>query len=133
LAPRVGKKVVVLGTGGTIAGSAASSGDHVGYTAGQLGVAHLLAAVPELASWSIESEQVAQVDSKDMTLTLWLQLLARVKHHSARSDVAGVVITHGTDTAEETAFLLDLTLPIHKPIVLVGAMRAADAVGADSR
>lgn len=131
LAPRVGKKVVVLGTGGTIAGSASTSGDHVGYTAGQLGVAHLLAAVPELAAWSIESEQVAQVDSKDMTLTLWLQLLARAKHHLARSDVAGVVITHGTDTLEETAYFLHRLLPQGKAVVLTAAMRPATALVPD--
>ena len=93
-------KVVILGTGGTIAGTAARASDNVGYTAAQLGVAKLVEAVPGLAGLPLETEQVAQIDSKDMSIELWRVLAARVQHHLARSDVAGVVVTHGTDTLE---------------------------------
>ncbi len=131
LAPQAGTTVVVLATGGTIAGKAASGADHVGYTAGQLGIGTLLAAVPDLAAWAIEAEQVAQVDSKDITLALWLELAQRARHHLARPEVAGVVVTHGTDTLEETAYFLHRVLPTHKPVVLTAAMRPATALVPD--
>lgn len=124
-------KVVILGTGGTIAGTAADAGDTVGYTAGQLGVAQLVAAVPALAGQPLEAEQVAQLDSKDMRFAVWLQLAARLAHHMARPEVAGVVVTHGTDTLEETAFFLHQVLAPAKPVVLVAAMRPATALLAD--
>jgi L-asparaginase len=120
--------VVVLGTGGTIAGAAADPGDHVGYTAGQIAVDALVAAVPALAAVPIESEQVAQIDSKDMDAATWQALVARVAHHAARSEVAGIVVTHGTDTMEETAYLLQRVLAPAKPVVLTGAMRPATAL-----
>lgn len=93
-------KIVILGTGGTIAGTAASATDTVGYRSAQLGVAQLLAAVPPLATpaaGAIECEQVAQFDSKDMDHATWQRLAQRCGHHLARADVAGVVVTHGTD------------------------------------
>ena len=106
------RRLVVLGTGGTIAGRARAAGDNVGYTAGEVGVADLLAGVsdmagrlPALAGWALEAEQVAQIDSKDMGPVVWRALLERVAHHLARPEVAGVVVTHGTDTLEETAWL----------------------------
>jgi L-asparaginase len=124
-------KIVVLGTGGTIAGTAASAQDNVGYTAAQIGVAQLLAAVPALASQSLEAEQVAQVDSKDMDVELWQRLVARCAYWLAQPDVAGVVVTHGTDTIEETAWLLQAVLAPVKPVVLTCAMRPATSLAAD--
>ncbi len=123
--------VVILGTGGTIAGTSAVAGDNVGYTAAQRSVADLLAAVPALAGAPIEAEQVAQLDSKDMDTATWQALAHRVAHHLARAEVQGVVITHGTDTLEETAWLLQRVLAPAKPVVLVAAMRPATALAAD--
>ncbi|MCB8745354.1 asparaginase [Rhodoferax sp. U2-2l] len=132
-------KVWVLGTGGTIAGTAASPADNIGYTAAQLSVGALLDAVPGLQTVlcgrQLGSEQVAQVDSKDMSFDLWLVLAQRVAHHLAQPDVIGVVITHGTDTLEETAFFLHAVLPSAliqaKPVVLTCAMRPASALNPD--
>jgi len=124
-------KVVVLATGGTIAGAAASPLDNVGYRAGQVGVAQLVAAVPALADAPLETEQLAQVDSKDMEPALWLALARRCDFHLARAEVAGVVITHGTDTLEETAYFLQRVLAPGKPIVLTAAMRPASSLQAD--
>jgi L-asparaginase len=123
--------VVVLGTGGTIAGTAASAEDNVGYTAAQRGVAQLVAAVPQLARSALESEQVAQLDSKDMGHAVWLQLARRVAFHADREDVAGIVVTHGTDTMEETAWFLQRVLAPAKPVVLTGAMRPATSLQSD--
>ena len=123
--------IVILGTGGTIAGTAADPADNVGYRAGQRSVADLLAAVPALAGTPIEAEQVAQLDSKDMDNSTWQALAGRVAHHLARPDVAGLVVTHGTDTLEETAWLLQRVLAPTKPVVLVAAMRPATALQAD--
>jgi L-asparaginase len=123
--------VVILGTGGTIAGTAAEPGDNVGYSAAQLGVAQLVAAVPALGGQPIEAEQVAQIDSKDMDFAVWRRLGERVAHHLARSEVQGIVITHGTDTLEETAYFLQRVLAPLKPVVLVAAMRPATALLAD--
>lgn len=133
------KKVVVLGTGGTIAGTASSATDNIGYTAAQVGVQQLLAAIPGLegvlAGRGVESEQVAQLDSKDMSFEVWWQLRARVVHYLAQPEVIGVVITHGTDTLEETAFFLHSTLSAEelqgKPVVLTCAMRPASALAPD--
>jgi L-asparaginase len=119
--------VVILGTGGTIAGA----GDDVGYIAGQIGAAQLVAAVPALASRRIEAEQVAQVDSKDMSHAIWQALARRVAEHLARPEVAGVVITHGTDTLEETAYFLHRVLAPAKPVVLTAAMRPVTSLQSD--
>jgi L-asparaginase len=124
-------KIVVLGTGGTLAGTSSSPADNVGYTAAQIGVAQLLAAIPSLASVPIESEQVAQVDSKDMTFTLWRDLALRCAHWLAQDDVGGIVVTHGTDTLEETAFFLQQVLQPAKPVVITCAMRPATALSPD--
>jgi L-asparaginase len=123
--------VVILGTGGTIAGTAASATDVVGYTAAQRGVEELVAAVPALATQAIECEQVAQLDSKDMDHATWQRLAQRAAHHLARPEVAGVVVTHGTDTLEETAYFLHRVLMPAKPLVLTAAMRPATALSAD--
>ena len=129
--------VVVLGTGGTIAGTAASAQDVLGYTAAQLGVEALLGSVAGLSQLAcgVESEQVAQVDSKDMDVAIWQSLAERITHHLQRSNVIGIVVTHGTDTVEETAFFLQLVLPPSlvalKPVVVTCAMRPATAADAD--
>jgi len=122
---------VVLGTGGTIAGKAATAGDNVGYQAAQVGVAALLQGVPALAGWQLEAEQVAQIDSKDMDFAVWVALAQRCAHWVAQDAVAGIVVTHGTDTMEETAFFLQSLLAPAKPIVLTGAMRPSTSVAPD--
>lgn len=123
--------VVILGTGGTIAGASGVAGDNVGYTAAQRSVADLLAAVPALQGTAVEAVQVAQLDSKDMDAGTWQRLARAVAQQLARPQVQGVVVTHGTDTLEETAFLLQQVLAPHKPVVLVAAMRPATALAAD--
>ncbi|MCX2861660.1 asparaginase [Paucibacter sp. PLA-PC-4] len=123
--------IVILGTGGTIAGQAGTASDNVGYKAAQLGVEDLVLAVPPLAQRALEAEQVAQIDSKDMDFTTWQRLAERVAHHLARDDVAGIVITHGTDTLEETAYFLHRVLAPRKPVVLTAAMRPATALQTD--
>ena len=129
------EKIVVLGTGGTIAGTAASASDHTGYTAGQLGVQHLLDAVPglndTLQGAALVGEQVAQLDSKDMDHATWQTLALRCSHWMAQPDVGGIVITHGTDTLEETAWFLQQVLHTTKPVVLTCAMRPATALAPD--
>ena len=125
------KKIAVLATGGTLAGKAASAGDHIGYTAAQLGIEELLAAIPALAGTPLVAEQVAQVDSKDMSFDIWRQLALRCAHWLAQGDVAGVVITHGTDTLEETAYFLQAVLAPAKPVVLTCAMRPSTALAPD--
>lgn len=123
--------VVILGTGGTIAGVAPEGAADLAYEAAQLGIDALLAAVPELHGQPIEAEQVAQLDSKDMTHAVWQTLARRVAHHLARDEVSGIVVTHGTDTMEESAWLLQRVLAPAKPVVLTGAMRPASSRQAD--
>lgn len=125
------KLIVILGTGGTIAGTAQNASDGVGYTAAQLRVEDLLAAVPALARKPLEAHQVAQLDSKDMDFATWQRLAQAVQTQLARPEVAGVVITHGTDTLEETAYFLHRVLAPTKPVVLTAAMRPATALAPD--
>ena len=124
-------RLLVLGTGGTIAGRAEQRGDHVGYRAGEVAVADLLAGIALPAGWRVQAEQLAQVDSKDMGPGVWRPLLARVRELLEQADVAGIVITHGTDTLEETAYLLQRLLAPAKPVVLTCAMRPATALAPD--
>jgi L-asparaginase len=126
-----GRKIVVLGTGGTVSGRAGSGQDNVGYTAGQVGVGELLQGVALPAGVVMECEQVAQIDSKDMDFEVWRQLAERCAHWLAQADVQGVVVTHGTDTMEETAYFLQAVLAPGKPVVLTGAMRPASSNAAD--
>jgi L-asparaginase len=133
------EKLVVLGTGGTIAGTASSASDNLGYTAAQIGVAQLLGALPGvpqvLAGRTLLTEQVAQIDSKDMRFDVWQTLIQRVSFHLSQPDVKGIVITHGTDTLEETAYFLHAALPAAqlavKPVVLTCAMRPASSAAPD--
>ncbi|MDO9359863.1 MAG: asparaginase [Polaromonas sp.] len=127
------KKIVILGTGGTIAGTASSVGDNLGYTAAQVGIEQLVAALPGLgeSDFALASEQVAQIDSKDMGFAVWQALAQRVSHWLAQPDVQGIVITHGTDTLEETAWFLQSVLNPDKPVVLTCAMRPATALAPD--
>src|SRR5499427_8558631 len=123
--------VVVLATGGTIAGAAASD-VQAGYTSGQVGVHQLLAAVPQAKKLaSLRGEQISNIGSQDMNDEVWLKLARRVNELAAMPDVDGIVITHGTDTIEETAYFLNLVLKTKKPVVLTAAMRPSTALSAD--
>ena len=123
--------VVVIGTGGTIAGTASRPQDLTEYTAGALTAQALIDAVPALAGQALQAESLSQLDSCDMDHATWVRLAKSVQRHLARADVAGVVITHGTDTLEETALFLHLTVQAHKPVVLTAAMRPATAPSPD--
>ncbi|MBA2675152.1 asparaginase [Ramlibacter sp.] len=125
------KKIVVLGTGGTIAGRAQAAYDALGYRAAEVSVEDLLRDVPGLGGQAIASEQVAQVDSKDMDCATWRRLALRCARWLQQDDVAGIVVTHGTDTMEETAYFLQALLAPRKPVVLTGAMRPATSPYAD--
>lgn len=124
-------RILVLGTGGTIAG-AGSSVTGAAYRAGGLALEELVGHLTALGlDVPLVPQEIARIGSQDIGWSEWRALHAACKKALADPAVAGIIITHGTDTAEETGFLLDLTLPTTKPIVLVGAMRPADAVGAD--
>lgn len=133
------QKIVFLGMGGTIAGTAPNSGDNVGYTAAQVGVQALMQSVPSLpqilGTHQAVAEQVCQIDSKDLVCNDWLALLSRLQHWLGMPDVAGVVVTHGTDTLEETAYFLSRAVSVqqlaHKPVVLTCAMRPASSQAPD--
>ncbi len=125
-------KVVVLATGGTIAGAGASSANSASYQAAKVPVDKLLAGLPELSGVAdVRGEQVFQIASESFTNEHLLTLARRVAELTRRSDVDGVVITHGTDTLEETAYFLNLTIPSAKPVVVVGSMRPGTALSAD--
>ena len=124
--------IKILATGGTIAGSAASAGKLTGYTAGALSIQSLIDAVPQLTEVAaVSGEQLANIDSCNITSDLWFKLAARCNELMADESVDGIVITHGTDTLEETAYFLNLTVKGSKPLVLTGAMRPATAISAD--
>lgn len=124
--------VVILATGGTIAGAAASNTQTVGYTASVASVETLINNVPEIKSIArISGEQVFQISSENMTTDHWLTLGKRVNTLLANPDVDGIVITHGTDTLEETAYFLNLVVKSDKPVVVVGAMRPGTSLSAD--
>ncbi len=124
-------QIVVLATGGTIAGAASRPGDHLGYRAGQLGVQELLAGVPGLDTDGVAAEQVANIDSKDMDWSVWRPLAARCAHWLGQPGLRGIVVTHGTDTLEETAWFLQRVLVPARPVVLASAMRPATAPSPD--
>jgi L-asparaginase len=123
--------VVVLATGGTIAG-AAGSDVQASYTSGQVGIEQLLAAVPQAKKLAtLRGEQISNIGSQDMNDEVWLKLARRINGLAAMPDVDGIVITHGTDTIEETAYFLNLVVKSKKPVVLTAAMRPSTALSAD--
>jgi L-asparaginase len=125
------KTIYVLATGGTIAGTG-TSGVSSAYKSGEISVEQLLSAVPEIKDIAnIKAEQVANIGSQDMNDAIWLKLAKRVNQLLAQKDVDGIVITHGTDTQEETAYFLNLTVKSDKPVALVGSMRPSTAKSAD--
>lgn len=130
-APQKLPNIVILATGGTIAGAAAT-GTQSGYTSGAVTIDAMLAAVPGVDKLAkVKGEQVSNVGSQDMSFAILLQLAKRINELAPTSGVDGIVITHGTDTMEESAFFLNLTVKTDKPVVLVGSMRPSTAVSAD--
>lgn len=129
------KNIMILATGGTIAG-VGKPGENLGYASGQLSGIDLVAAVPEMADYAnIFVEQVCNVNSDDMSAELWLKLVKRIDEiaenglilNEGIAKIDGFVITHGTDTMDETAYFLSLTLNTEKPVIITGAMRPATA------
>ena len=128
--PASSRKIRILATGGTIAG-AQSAASEPGYKSGTFSVEDLIRAVPKLKDLAdLSAEQVANIGSQNMNHEVWLKLAARI-NDVLKGDTDGVVITHGTDTMEETAYFLSLVIKSDKPVVLVGSMRPATAIGAD--
>src|SRR5512139_1741716 len=124
-------RVVILATGGTIAGVQPKEGDP-GYKSGSLSIDSLIGAAPGVDKLAVlEGEQIASIGSQDMNDAVWFKLARRVNEVLARPDVAGIVITHGTDTLEETGFFLGLVTRSDKPVVLVGSMRPATSTSPD--
>ena len=133
------KKLVFLGCGGTIAGASADAADNVGYQAGVLPLGELLAGIKglpaQLSGAQLVCQQVAQIDSKDIEFSLWAALTTAVSGYLEQTDVCGIVIAHGTDTLEETAFFLTRVVAPHllrdKPVVLTCAMRPSTSANPD--
>jgi len=124
-------RIIILATGGTIAGAGTSS-DRAGYTAGKIPIEDLIGTIPTVKKVAdITGEQVASVGSQDMTVDIWKKLAIRINAINKNNEAEGIVITHGTDTQEETAYFLDLVLTGDKPVVLTGSMRASTAISAD--
>ncbi|MBY0186717.1 type II asparaginase [Bacillus aerophilus] len=124
--------IKVLATGGTIAGSSASNTDTTGYKSGALGIDKVIASVPQLKDIAnVTGEQVANVGSENVDNALLLKLAKRVNQLLNDDQVDGIVVTHGTDTLEETAYFLHLVVKSDKPVVVVGSMRPASAISAD--
>ena len=125
------RNIVILATGGTIAGAAAT-GTQAGYQSGAVTIDAMVASVPGISDLAnIKGEQISNVGSQDMSFEIMRKLAKRINELAASPNVDGIVITHGTDTMEETAFFLNLTAKTDKPIVLVGSMRPSTAVSAD--
>ena len=125
------RNIVILATGGTIAG-AAGTGVQSGYTSGQVTIDAMVNAVPDITKLAnIKGEQISNVGSQDMSFDILLKLAKRIAELAKQNDVDGIVVTHGTDTMEESAYFLNLVCKTDKPIVLVGSMRPSTAVSAD--
>ncbi len=126
------KKIVIIGTGGTIAGKGQGASALTEYTAGSIGVDELIQAVPGLEDYGpFESVQFSNIDSSEMSPYRWVRLAVLINEVASREDVGGIVITHGTDTMEETAYFLQLTVGTDIPVVMTGSMRPATALSAD--
>jgi L-asparaginase len=125
------KNILILATGGTIAGSA-ETGTQSGYTSGKVTIDAMVKAVPGIEKLAtVKGEQISNVGSQDMSFEILLKLAKRINELAPKGDVDGFVITHGTDTMEESAYFLNLTVKTDKPVVLVGSMRPSTAVSAD--
>ncbi len=123
--------VVILATGGTIAGAGASSTGSA-YTSGQVKIEAMIDAVPNIRNLAnLKGEQLSNVGSQDMSVKIWLDLAKRINELLASKECDGIVITHGTDTQEETAFFLNLVVKSDKPVVLTGSMRPSTALSAE--
>ena len=126
------KAIAIIATGGTIAGKASSSTETACYKAALLPINELIDEVPALQDIAaVSGEQLAQLDSADMTVDVWLALAARINELLSSPAVDGIVVTHGTDTMEETAYFLNLVVKSAKPVVLVGALRPANVMSTD--
>ncbi len=124
-------RIMILATGGTIAG-AGETGTQSGYTSGQVTIENMIAAVPGIDKLAdISGEQISNVGSQDMTFAIMIQLARRINELLAAGAADGIVVTHGTDTMEETALFLGLTVKSKKPVVMTGSMRPSTAVSAD--
>ncbi|AEI49178.1 type II asparaginase [Runella slithyformis] len=124
-------RVIVLATGGTIAGKGASP-DRAAYEAGKIPIQELLVAIPSINTLvDVQGEQIASVGSYKITIDIWLKLAKRINEITANNEADGIVITHGTDTQEETAYFLSLTTGSAKPVVLTGSMRPSTAISTD--
>ena len=124
-------RIIVLSTGGTIAGQQPNT-DKAGYLPGKISIDELLKNIPSIKQKAtIQGEQIAAIGSYDMTVEIWLKLAKRINEIFAKNEADGIVITHGTDTQEETAYFLQLTVQSDKPVVLTGSMRPATAISAD--
>ena len=124
-------RVIILGTGGTIAGAGASA-DRAAYTAGKIPIEDLIGAIPTVKKIAnISGEQISSVGSQDMTIDIWKKLAVRINQIIKNKEADGIVVTHGTDTQEETAYFLDLVIPSEMPVVLTGSMRSSTSISAD--
>lgn len=124
-------RVIILATGGTIAGTGASS-DRAGYTAGKIPIDDLIGTIPTVKKIAnITGEQISSIGSQDMTTDIWKKLAVRINDIFSKNEADAVVVTHGTDTQEETGYFLDLVVASKKPVVLTGSMRPATAISAD--
>jgi L-asparaginase len=124
-------RIIILATGGTIAGQQPDT-DKAGYVPGKIKIEELLKSLPFIAQKaSVQGEQIASIGSFDMSVAIWIKLARRINEIFARNEADGIVITHGTDTQEETAYFLNLTVQSDKPVVLTGSMRPGTAMSAD--
>ncbi len=124
-------RVIILSTGGTIAGQQPNT-DQAGYLSGKIPIEELLKNIPSITQKAtVQGEQIAAIPSSLITIAIWLRLANRINAIFANDEADGVVITHGTDTQEETAYFLSLTIKSEKPVVLTGSMRPSTALSSD--
>lgn len=124
-------RVIILSTGGTIAGQQPNT-DQAGYLSGKIPIEELLKNIPSITQKAnVQGEQIAAIPSTEITIDIWLKLAKRINEIFANDEADGIVITHGTDTQEETAYFLSLTIKSDKPVVLTGSMRPATGLSSD--